>query len=108
MDIINWKQRLGEPQFNFCCVQDWLHYRIYYVYWEPHFIIQYESVMIFEGKYLYTINQYINNETEISVLPTEKEFSEKKTFKFNQKLFDFQSIDKDKLINKVKTILIFQ
>jgi hypothetical protein len=116
MDIYGPKNRSPDTllSYNYCCVKDWEHYRIYLVHWQPPIIIEYEAVIIYDGKYKYQITQYRPSETRIVIWDIDAEnrvidLKEKKTtFSFNKMLFDFSNTTKEKILNRVKTILVFQ
>jgi len=109
---------------NFGCAQDQNHYAIFLVHWDLPFRVEQEDVQVYSGKYLYEIrqNHYVSpptipavkcNETLIFIKEVDKEFrviekGKLQHFQYNQILFDFQTTSKDKIINRVKTILVFQ
>lgn len=115
VDLVDWKQKLPTRKYNFCCVNDWEHYRLFFVHWEPVLRIEYENVRIYEGRHLYDITQFENFSTEIFVFDVDPEnriiSSDKKApapFTYNKKLFDFSKTNRDKIVNRVRTILVFQ
>lgn len=112
---MDWKDRSDGMKYNFCCVQNWEHYRNFFVHWEPVYRIEYETVVTYEGKYKYIVSQYDDQRTEIIVCQVDPEgraidSKEKKPTKFSypKHLFDFAKTNREKLVNRVKTILVFQ
>jgi len=111
---LNTKQ-LGR-KYNYCCANNWEHYRILFVHWVVAPKIEYETVVVYEGRYEYLIHQYDNNgnnNIEIFVYEVDAEnriIDTKKPskFSFNKKLFDFSRTNREKIVNRVKTILVFQ
>lgn len=110
--------------YNFCCVNDWEHYRLYFVHWEQPYRIDYEKVVLYEGNYQYAIvqnnfggNQHspqgVSGDTTITIskVDPEKRIIETlqpKTFWYTKKFFDFNQTNRDKIINRIKTVLTFQ
>lgn len=100
--------------FNFHCVSNYDDYR----FWMPHDDyhvpkIHYDMVDIFEGKHKFRIDQrYLINRTTIDVWEVDAEknlVNEKsKIFNYQQIFFDYQKTNRDKIINRIKTILTFQ
>ncbi len=128
IDLFQAKKKDGN---NFACVQDYTHYAIFLVHWEQPLRIESEDVRVYKGKYLYDIKQHHylpgNNhfglgpgfgplrcdKTTIIVREIDKEFRiieklEAKSFEYDKVLFDFQNTSEQKIINRVKTILVFQ
>ena len=105
---------------NFSCCKDYEHYAIYLIYWELPVRICTETLILYEGKYQYKISQYhspnnptIDDATEITIKEVDSEHRlldtyMNKTFNYNKLLFDFKNSDKEKIFNRIKTILVFQ
>jgi len=100
--------------YNFCCVSDYTHYRTWFPHWDwsP---IHYDMVHIYEGKYLYTIDQrYLIKRTSIDIYEIDaegrvKDASKKKSFTYEgQIFFDYPNTNREKIIKRLKTILTFQ
>lgn len=129
VDLVDWKVRSDIRKYNFCCSSNWEHYRLFFVHWEAIYYVEYENVVVYEGKHKYDISQFYNGlgtsmtsmiqvpnqRTEIYLLDVDPENrvidnTEKKApkFSYNQKLFDFSQTNREKIINRVKTILVFQ
>lgn len=69
---------------------------------------------MYERKHKYEITQYEDNRTEILVLdvdPENRVIDNKEKvaplFRFPKHLFDFKNTTKEKVLNRVKTILVF-
>jgi hypothetical protein len=115
VDLLDWKVRSETRKYNFCCAADWQHYRFYFIHWEPVYRVEYENLIVFEGNHEYVITQFDNGGTEILIFEVDAENNiieskDKKPTKFsyNKKLFDFSQTTREKIINRVKTILVFQ
>ena len=102
------------------CAYNREHYS-FYCDWDTRHNIDYETVIIYEGRHKYDITQYhppfyheitvitiYNIDAEYRVI--EKKNGEKKTppFTFDKKLFNFSQTTREKIVNRVKTILVFQ
>lgn len=88
---------------------------MFFVHWEPVLRVEYETVILYEGRWQYRISQFEANTTEIYVSRVDAENRviedpdrPPKVFKFQQKLFDFSKTNREKIANRVKTILVFQ
>jgi YHS domain-containing protein len=115
IDLLDWKDRSDGKKYNFCCSSNWEHYRNFFVHWEPVFRVEYETVVVYEGKHKYQVTQYEDNRTEIFIFKVDPEgrvadFGREPPAKFAypKHLFDFTRTNRDKLVNRVKTILVFQ
>jgi hypothetical protein len=88
----------------------------------PPILVQ-EQVSIYEGKFRYQIfqsyanlvnNNYVTTDSSrIIIWDVDPEgriihSKHRPEFYYNKKLFDFRNTNKEKLINKIKTILVFQ
>lgn len=112
LDLRGYNLAGQKKQFNFFCVADYRHYGIFFNHWDnPPTIIE-EAAGIYDNNKYYWVYQS-ENYTQISVRDTDAEgriidnvpvldFSSKK------KLFDFHTANKDKILNRIKTILVFQ
>lgn len=119
IDLLDWALPVSKRGNNFGCVNDCTHYSMYFVHWDQPVRIATENVIVFDGNRLYDITQehYLGvipfPSTKILVREIDKEnriidggnFS---TFQYDKKLFDFGKTDKDKIIHRVRTILVFQ
>ena len=103
---------------NYACAANYQHYGIWLDTEElPPFITEEYALAETESKF-YLIVQYHNrflsrHQTVIITGDVDGDGNiidnkVKKQFTFNKALFDFKSVGKEKLINKVKTILVFQ
>lgn len=115
VDLLDWKQKGSRYIYNFCCVNEWEHYRLFFVHWEPVLRVEYETVVIYEGRHKYEITQFGTNITEIQIFNVDPENRviedpQKKISKFSypKHLFDFAQTNRDKILNRVRTILVFQ
>ena len=100
---------------NFACVKDQYHYNFYYQYLRAPYVIIQETVRLYDKDRLYEVFQSCDGSlsTEITVKYIDKEFrviDKKKVlnFRYDKKLFDFSKSNKDSILNRVKTILVFQ
>lgn len=123
IDLFEWAKPVSKKGNNFGCVAEPSHYGLFFVHWELPYRIEKEDVMIYNGSHLYDIQQehYIANtsgrvkitRTRIYIRDIDEEFriidnGVFKTFAYNKLLFDFAHTTRDKVINRVKTILVFQ
>lgn len=121
IDILNWVvPKIGSKKgHNFGCVSDHFHYSIFFMHWELPIRIEKETVIIYEGKYQYEIAQdyflsgisFPHTHIYIRVVDAEKRILDNHPIKeigFNKILFDFSKTNREKLVNRVKTILVFQ
>lgn len=127
IDLLDWRSvKKTDPQYNYCCVADWQHYRLFIDSNKNPGFIEYETVIFYDGKYQYQIVQENRAQSLISFPVTaiwlrevdaenrvlEKKDSRKKSllpdFSFDKKLFDFSTTNREKVINRVKMIVVFQ
>jgi hypothetical protein len=85
--------------------------------WFPHWDnppkISHDIVDVYEGKYKFRIDQrYLINRTTIDIWEVDAEQhlvnEQSKMFTYQQILFDYRTTTRDKMINRIKTILTFQ
>ena len=118
IDILDWKFKVGR-KYNFCCAFNWEHYRVNFNHWGSFPKVEYENVVVYDGHRKYDITQFydlpLGEKTEIFIYEVDAEFrvidsKDKKVLKFayDKKLFDFSQTNIEKVINRVKTILVFQ
>ena len=102
--------------YNYGCATDIDHYAIHLILWEPIIKIDRERVNIYDNKRKYSIiRAYFNSRiiTELEIYETDLEnrvifnFKEKKLV-MDKDLFDFSNFNKDKAINRIRTIFVFQ
>lgn len=120
VDLLDWKVKSDTRKYNFCCAADWQHYRFFFIHWEPVHRIEYENVIVYEGRHKYEITQFydllnLDGKTEILIFDVDPEnrvidTKEKKApkFSYDKRLFDFSQTNREKIVNRVKTILVFQ
>lgn len=113
VDLMDYGNQTRNKKFNYCCVNNWEHYRLFFVHWEPVLRIEYEMVVLYEGRHQYSIWQFENNSTSIFISEVDAENRvlenvDATQFVYNKKLFDFSQTNREKLINRAKTILVFQ
>lgn len=110
---------LHKKGHNFGCVNSILHYSIWLVHWDGPIRIEKETVMIYDVPYLYEIIQEnfqsmrLEANTQILIRDIDAEHrtidgGKFKTFNYKTPLFNFQKTNQEKLLNRVKTILVFQ
>lgn len=112
IDLLDWKLPNTERRYNFCCAADWEHYRLFFIHWEPVLRIEYETVVLYEGHKQYWINQYEDGKAEIFLSKVDAEnrlidSPQTPIFVSNKKLFDFSHISREKMIHRIKTIIVF-
>lgn len=119
IDLFEWAQPVSKKGHNFGCVYDPLHYGIYFVHWELPIRIEKETATVCDKSHQYEIEQtsYVSGRpfqhTRIRMWDIDPEgrvpnTSQFKDFAFNKHLFDFTKTSKDKLLSRIKTILVFQ
>lgn len=114
IDLYDFYQKnIKSTSFNFCCASDWYHYRMWFPHWDNPPKISYDVVDIYEGRHKFRIDQrYFVNSTTIDIWEVDAEHhlvnEQSKIFKYDQILFDYRNTTRDKIINRIKTILTFQ
>lgn len=121
VDLFDWVHpRIGGLLGNnFGCVSDPHHYGIYFVHWEDPIRIEKENITLYEGKYQYKVTQNYFiigipasfTEIDIREVDAENRVIDNKPIKhfgYNKILFDFSKTNREKILNRVKTILVFQ
>ena len=102
-----------ESRFNFCCENYSYHYRL----WIPFNgidspKIQYDNLFICdEQKYQFIIDQrYLANITTIKMYSMYTYHLDRiyAKFKYNQIMFDYSNLNYNKILNKIKMILLYQ
>jgi len=102
--------------YNYGCASNIDHYAIHLILWDPIIKIDRERVNFYDENRKYSIiKSYIDSDvvTEMEVYETDLEhrtifsFKEKKLV-MNMDLFDFTNFNKDKAINRIRTIFVFQ
>lgn len=105
--------------YNCSCVSNPSEYQIDFDYESipPH--IEKECVVVYEGSHQYEVRQIhssyapLLNKTEITIRDVDPEHriihpSKMKIFMFEKLMFDFSHTNREKLVNRIKTILVFQ
>lgn len=125
IDLLDWRLRKAGPMYNYCCVADWQHYRLFLNANDNPGFIEYETVIFYDGKYQYQVIQenrpatVITPLTSIFLREVDKEnrvIDKKENYKkpqlpdysFDKKLFDFSKTNREKIVNRVKMIVVFQ
>ena len=111
IDLMDWSIKYSIKKYNFCCVDNWEHYCLYLVHWEPIIRIDYEKVIVYEGRYKYEIMRSdICTDIFTSRVDIEHNILQDspKLYSNAKRLFDFSNTNKEKLLNRIKTILVFQ
>ncbi len=119
IDLFDWAKPVSKKGNNFGCVYESKHYGLYFVHWEMPYRIEQEIVIVNDASHEYEIHQtsYVSGRpflsTQIRMWDIDPEgrvisSSEFKDFNFNKHLFDFSKSNKEKLLNRIKTILVFQ
>lgn len=106
-------------RMNYACAQDHTHYALSITN-DPYPFIGEEYVDVLDGKHKYHIQQYHyfhlgqrTSNTRIIIFDLDGDNNplpnpRKEDFYFKKSIFDFSKTNKYKLLNKVKTILVFQ
>jgi len=86
---------------------------MWFPHWDNPSRIHYDVVDIYEGKYKFRIDQrYLINRTTIDIWEIDAERNlvdeQSKIFKYEQILFDYRNTTRDKIVNRIKTVLTFQ
>lgn len=111
LDLMDWKIKYSSKKYNFCCVNNWQHYCLYLIHWDPVIKIEYEKVIVYEGRHKYEI---IRGDSYTDIFSSDVDIENNvlndspRLYSNDKKLFDFSNTNKEKLLNRVKTILVFQ
>lgn len=119
VDMFDWAKPVSKRGHNFGCVYENYHYGIYFVHWEQPYRIELETATVCDKSHQYEIEQrgYVPGVkmgyTQIRIWDIDAEqrlinSSNFKSFGFNKHLFDFSKSNKEKLLSRIKTILVFQ
>jgi hypothetical protein len=119
---MDWRLRKAGPTYNYCCVADWQHYRLFLNSNDRPGFIEYETVLFYEGRYQYQVSQsnqvnifpitsiYLREvDAENRVIDKEENYKKPAVpdFSFDKKLFDFSQTNREKILNRVKMIVVF-
>jgi hypothetical protein len=114
IDLIDWATpKAKSTSYNFGCAAEYEHYKLWFPHWDSH-QISYDVVKVYEGRYRYTIMQrypITTTSIECQQVDAEHRILERilaKEFKYNKILFDWPKTNREKIVNRVKTILTFQ
>lgn len=112
VDLLDWRQAGTKLKYNFCCANNYEHYRLFFIHWDGTPRIEYETVVFYEGKYQYRINQFLAGTTEILLSRVDAENrvidpQKYSMFEFEKHLFKFSQTNREKVVNRVKTIVVF-
>jgi hypothetical protein len=101
--------------YNFCCANNWEHYHLWFPHWDPPATIQYEEAVVYNGRYKFVINQsLVSDTTTLIIYEVDAEGNvigdtyPKSMLSYSPKMFDFSKTNREKILNRVKTILVFQ
>ena len=126
VDLINivpgsGRRSSSNTPLNYGCASNMEHYRFWLPTQDPPPYIANDRVITYENDYYYQIDQtyppaagtYYHGDTFIFIRKTDAEHrildkSPTKSFKYDKPLFDWKKANREKLINKIKTILTFQ
>lgn len=102
-------------RYNYACSSVSEHYKIWFHCTGYPAGVLVESVTIYDGSHQYEIiqNLFTDIKTDIIIKSVDPEFrivdkNKPKLFTYKKVLFDFQNTNKDKVMNRIKTILVFQ
>lgn len=119
LDLLDWSEtRKKDTQYNFYCVYEPEHYAVWCLHWVIPPQIESERVILYEGEYQFVVSQqhhYQGPQTcttiKMSQVDPENRVIEglaPKFFTYDKHLFDFTKTNKEKILNRIKTILVFQ
>jgi len=119
LDLLDWREvERKDKDYNFYCVFDSEHYALWFLHWVQPPILETERVILYEGSYQYTISQVHHYQApqtlttiKLSKVDPENRVIEglqPKFFTYDKHLFDFQKTNREKIVNRIKTILVFQ
>ncbi len=119
IDLFDAAKPVSKRGHNFGCVYEPEHYGVYFVHWDLPIRIEKETAIICDKSRQFEIEQtsYVSGQpflsTRIRMWDIDPEgrvinSSEFKDFNFNKHLFDFSKSNKEKLLSRIKTILVFQ
>jgi len=120
IDLISYTKLARKPSNqNFSCVYDPEHYGVFLVHWEQPVRLELERATVYEGRHQFNVTQYhyFNGQpahlTSISIREVDPENRiidnvKPKEFHYDKHLFDFKKTNREKLVNRIKTILVFQ
>ena len=99
--------------YNFCCAANYDHCRIWFPHWDFPPKIHYDVVEIYDGRHKFQVDQrYLINRTRIDIWEVDAEHhlmnEVSKTFTYQKIFFDYPTTNREKIINRIKTILTFQ
>lgn len=95
---------------NFTCVIDSSHYSIFLNHWDEPAKIEREALSVNENNLSYKIIQDYKplfNSTLINIQDLQDPGIPSKKITIRNKIFDFNKINKDTIINQIKTVLTF-
>lgn len=119
IDVFDWAEKNTKRGVNFGCAYNREDFGIFFVHWEQPIRIEKEVAIVYEDKHQYEVIQEhylfggkVTN-TLINIRDVDAEnrvldSSKTKKFTFNKLLFDFSKTNRAKLVNRIKTILVFQ
>jgi len=119
VDMMEWANPVSKRGCNFFCVANPVHYGIYYIHWERPYRLEKELAIVSDKTHQYEVEQthYIGinpvKHTQIRIYNIDGEGRvieghKSKQFFYQKHLFDYQSANKEKFLNRIKTILVFQ
>ena len=112
LDLLSWQVPQKVKDYNFFCVNDYRHYGIFLIHWDFPIVIEQEGVTIFEGSHRFDVVQ-TKGKTKITIReidPEERVLDnvKPKVFDYDKEMFIFSQTNRDKIVNRIKTILVFQ
>lgn len=107
------KKNAKSTSYNFCCSSDYYHYRMWFPHWDLPPRISHDMLITYEGRHKFQIDQrYLISRTTIDIWEVDPEHNlvdeQSKSFTYQQILFDYRTTNRDKIVNRIKTILTFQ
>lgn len=124
IDMLSYTYTKKPRPFNYCCASNTEHYGLWFIHWEQPIRIESETAIVYDGCYQYEIKQQHAGPgllssapkpdyTEIWVREVDAENRiidniKPKVFSYYKCLFDFANTTRDKIVLRIKTILVFQ
>lgn len=119
IDLVGWQRsQRKDKDCNFACVSMPEHYGVWFPHWDDPSKIYRDVCKVYSGSHLYEIDQRYwlgdipVNQTNVRIFDVDPERrvlpKNHLLFSYNKILFDFRNTTEEKIINRVKTILVFQ
>ena len=113
IDLLSHETIGRSSKYNFGCAINNRHYVLFFNHWGDPIEITLEKVTLFNNLKCYEIIEHIKPSTIIKISKTDLEDRildnvEPKYIIYPYNIFDFQNTDKDKIINRLTMMLLYQ